>query len=100
MGISDFGQVSGLSRNTFRKALGRDAAESKHSKATGSLYCSWISRVEVLAEGDEAVDKERVLCDEQMFDFGVSHNEVDFRQVCPSATSVASKAFDKSTFEE
>jgi hypothetical protein len=61
MGISDFGQVSGLSRNAFRKALGCDAAESKHSKDTGSPYCSWISRVEVLAEGIAAVDKERIL---------------------------------------
>lgn len=30
-----------------------------------------------------AVPKEKVLRDEQMFDFGASHNEMDYGSVCP-----------------
>jgi hypothetical protein len=48
MGISDFEQVTGSSRDAFRKALGFGTAESKRSKAIGSPHCSSISRVEVL----------------------------------------------------
>ena len=77
------GKSAGESRSVFRKVVRPPKGGRQRLKVAEEPSLPMYFRSEGRTETMRAVPKEKVLRDEQMFDFGASHNEMDYGSVCP-----------------